>query len=109
MPSSSELSLDNLNLSTLRAFILPAAPGLMFFTGGLLLLLYGYEIFNFSLSIDEEVFLDRNQWARMVVGHGRWGTALLTRIFPPFGNIPMISTILFCVGVGFSAYVLARV
>ncbi|HKO43127.1 MAG TPA: glucosyltransferase domain-containing protein [Pyrinomonadaceae bacterium] len=109
MPASSELSLDHLNLSTLRAFLSPSAPGLLAFTGGLLLLLYGYEIFNFTLSIDEEVFLNRNDWARMVVGHGRWGTALLTRIFPPFGNIPMISTILFCVGVGFSAYVLARI
>ena len=80
----------------------------MVFTGGLLLLLYGYEIFNFSLSIDEETFGDKHQWARMVVGHGRWGSALLTRIFPPLGDIPMISTILFCVGLGISAYVLAR-
>ena len=81
----------------------------MLFTGGLLLLLYGYEIFNFSLSIDEEVFGDKNQWAWMVTGHGRWGTAVLTRVFPPIGNIPMISTILFCVGLGISAYVLARI
>ena len=87
----------------------PAAPRLLLFTGGLLLLLYGYEIFNFTLSIDEEVFEDKNQWARMIAGHGRWGSALLTRVFPPFGNIPMISTILFCVGLGISAYVLARV
>ena len=87
----------------------PASPRLLLFTGGLLLLLYGYDIFNFSLSIDEELFGNKNEWARSVTGHGRWGTALLTRIFPPFGDIPMISTILFCVGLGISAYVLARI
>lgn len=86
----------------------PAAPRLLLFTGVLLLLLYGYEIFNFTLSIDEEVFEDKNLWARWVTGHGRWGTALLTRVFPHLGNIPMISTLLFCAGLGVSAYVLAR-
>ena len=87
----------------------PAAPHLLLFIGGLLLLLYGYEIFNFTLSIDEEVFFDKNEWAAWVAGQGRWGTALLTRFFPHLGNIPMISTMLFCVGLGVSAYVLARI
>ena len=109
MPSGSGLSLDKLTLKRLPSFMSPGAPRLPLFIGSLLLLLYGYEIFNFTLSIDEEVFGDKTQWARMVAGHGRWGTALLTLVFPPMGNIPMLSTVLFCVGLGISACVLARI
>ena len=34
---------------------------------------------------------------------------LLDRVFPPIGNIPMISTVLFCAGLGLSGCILARV
>ena len=85
----------------------PSAPHLTLFTICLLLLLYGYEIFNFSLSIDEEAY-GSDFWL-VVIADGRWATGLLARVFPPFGNIPMISTILFCAGLGVSACVLGRV
>jgi hypothetical protein len=74
----------------------------------LLLLLYGYEIFNFTLSIDEEVFTHHGTlWAS--IGQGRWGIGILSRLFPPMGYLPMLSTLLFCAGLAVSGCVLARV
>lgn len=103
----------------------PSARHLITFTVVLLLLLYGYEIFNFSLSMDEELYgsqtlltigdttlLDKtyqHDWWLLAVAQGRWAMGLLDRVFPPLGNIPLISTVIFCAGLGLSACVLARV
>lgn len=107
MPTSVSRSSANSRLSRLAKVIGPSAPHLTLFTICLLLLLYGYEIFNFSLSIDEEAY-GSDFWL-VVIADGRWATGLLARVFPPFGNIPMISTLLFCAGLGVSACVLGRV
>ncbi len=97
-----------LTSSGLTSFIGPSAPHLAIFTAFLLLLLYGYEIFNFSLSIDEEVFTHQGTlWAS--IGQGRWGIGILSRLFPPMGYLPMLSTALFCAGLGVSGCILARV
>lgn len=82
-------------------------PGLIGFTSVLLVLLYGYEIFNFSLSIDEELVSDFTWW-KMYIEHGSWSNGVLTRVLPTVGNVPMLATVIFCVGLGFSACVLAR-
>jgi membrane protein implicated in regulation of membrane protease activity len=85
----------------------PSAPHLTLFIICLLLLLYGYEIFNFSLSIDEETFSHSyTLWAS--IAQGRWGIGLMSRVFPPMGGIPMLSTALFCLGLGVSACAMAR-
>ena len=113
------------NSSGLTAVIGDSAPHLTVFTIFLLLLLYGYEIFNFSLSMDEELYgsktlltvgnttmLDKTyetDWWLLAIAQGRWAMGLLDRVFPPIGDIPMISTVLFCAGLGVSACVLARV
>ena len=99
-------SSTNPTSSGLTAVVGPSAPHLTLFTICLLLLLYGYEIFNFSLSIDEEVF--SGSTPRTWLRQGRWGLAILTRVLPPLGNIPTISTVLFCAGLGVSACILAR-
>src|SRR6267378_8341118 len=93
--------------SRLTAVIGESAPHLAIFTIVLLLLLYGYEIFNFSLSIDEEIFAGVSLPA--TVAQGRWAIGLLGHLVPWMGNIPMLSTALFCAGLGVSACVLARV
>lgn len=125
MPTSLSRSSASPNSSGLTAVIGDSAPHLTVFTIILLLLLYGYEIFNFSLSMDEELygsrtlltvgnttFLDKtyeSDWWLLAIAQGRWAMGLLDRVFPPLGNIPMISTVVFCAGLGLSACVLARV
>ena len=95
MSSSASESSAGPRSRELTAVVGAAAPNLIAFTIVLLLLLYGYEIFNFSLSIDEE--WTEVPWVGFVMD-GRWTTGLLVRAFPPMGNIPMISTVLFCAG-----------
>lgn len=99
------------NSASLTAVLGGSAPHLTLFTIVLLLLLYGYEIFNFSLSIDEELYGSayENDWWLLAISQGRWGLGLLGRVFPHFGNIPMLSTVMFCAGLGVTAIVLARV
>jgi hypothetical protein len=108
MPSSPSRSSANSSVSRLPAVIGPSAPHLALFTVGLLLLLYGYEIFNFSLSVDEEVHSKRLA-LRGGIGQGRWAIGVLAHVFPPLGSMPMLSTVLFCAGLGLTACILARV
>src|SRR6185436_12013836 len=105
MATSGSRSSAKSRFSKLTAVIGPSAPYLTLFTICLLLLLYGYEIFNFSLSPDEELFLSGYEidWWLLAISQGRWGLGLFARLFPPIGNIPVLSTVLFCAGLGVSA------
>lgn len=114
VPVEMAASLDRsptLKSSGLTSVIGESAPHLVAFAGILLLLLYGYEIFNFSLSIDEELYGSAYEadWWLLAISQGRWAMGLLGRVFPHFGDIPMLSTVLFCAGLGITAVVLARV
>lgn len=63
-------------------------------------LVYGYELFNFSLSIDEEIHTFKTGW-QMASGwlqQGRWGIALLFLVLPPISALPVVSTMVFGVG-----------
>jgi hypothetical protein len=95
----------------LTAVLGESAPHLTAFTILLLLLLYGYEIFNFSLSPDEELYgyVYESNWWLLAISQGRWALGLMGRLFPPIGNIPMLATVLFCAGLGVSGCLLARV
>ena len=63
-----------------------------------LFLSYGYEIFNFNLTIDEEVHaLDSGKW-RDWVAQGRWGMALLNYALLPHPITPVVSTFLGVIG-----------
>jgi hypothetical protein len=108
MPTSVSRTSANSGFSRFTGVIGPSAPHLALFTVCLLLLLYGYEIFNFSLSIDEEVH-SRELALAGGITQGRWAIGGLARVFPPLGNMPMLSTVLFCGGLGLTACILARV
>jgi hypothetical protein len=61
---------------------------------------YGYELFNFSLSIDEEGYLFKSainemHWIRL----GRWGTYLINLILFPHSLLPFLPTLIsvFCI------------
>lgn len=111
MAASLSRSSDRPNSSGLTAVIGDSAPHLTLFTIILLLLIYGYEIFNFSLSPDEELYgyVYEHSWWTAAIAQGRWGMGLLDRVLPPLGNIPVLPTLIFCAGLGVSGCVLARV
>lgn len=70
---------------------------------------YFYELTNFSISIDEELYafgghVGRSAW----LGQGRWGMALLVYLFPPdFSVIPFLPTLLFSLLLGWSAWLIS--
>lgn len=102
------LTTDRTNRGRQLSECLATAPSsLVAFTTVILLLIYGYEIFNFSLSIDEELVNDTTWW-KMYIEHGSWANGVLTRVLPPLGNVPMLATLLFCAGLGVCGCVLAR-
>ncbi len=52
---------------------------------------YGYELFNFTLSIDEEIamFGNREMWINYIK-IGRWGTFLLNQLFFSYSLLPYL-------------------
>ncbi len=70
-------------------------------------LVYGFEMFHFTLSIDEEVhtFLS-DAWGSWIA-QGRWGMALITAVLPRISALPFISTLLFCAGLAIAATLIA--
>jgi hypothetical protein len=74
------------------------------------LLTYGYEIGNFSLSIDEEIHSFNSDIWRAWISQGRWGMGVLVYVLPHgLSFIPFLSTFLFAVGLGLSAVALSTV
>lgn len=68
------------------------------------LLVYGAELGQFTLSIDEEAasfppLPHEIAWLRQ----GRWGMSLLSLLLPSFEAIPLLSTVLFGAGLVFAA------
>jgi hypothetical protein len=76
----------------------------------LALLTYGYEIANFSLSIDEEVHnFNSGNWQEWI-GQGRWGMGILVYVFPhELSVIPFLPTLLFAMGLALSAVVFSTI
>jgi hypothetical protein len=74
------------------------------------LLTYGYEITNFSLSIDEELHsFDAGNW-RVWISQGRWGMGVLVYILPHgLSSIPFLPTFLFAIGLGLSAVMFSTI
>jgi len=61
---------------------------------------YGYELFNFTLSIDEEVDSFTTATNSVIfIGIGRWGLYFLNLIFKPFSVLPYFPSLiaLFCI------------
>jgi hypothetical protein len=74
-----------------------------------IVLAFGYEVFSFNLTVDEEITPLFTRWERIVgsVSEGRWTLATLTSLLPNTVS-PVVSTAL---GVGLSAicwWVIAR-
>ncbi|SFA82969.1 Glucosyl transferase GtrII [Nocardioides alpinus] len=73
-----------------------------------MLLTYGYEVFNFNLSLDEPVLLGGGQrsLASLFASQGRWGMALQYAVLPET-VLPVVSAGLAVLLVGASLWVLA--
>lgn len=84
---------------------------LALFAMAMAMLVYGYEIANYSLSIDEEV----NRWyfsenSRAWIGQGRWAMGMLVYLLPSgLSSMPFLPTFLFAMGLAISAVVFSRV
>jgi hypothetical protein len=83
---------------------------LFIFTLFIALLIYSYEITNFSLSIDEEHrSYSSGDW-RIWVSQGRWGMAALSYTLPTgFDIIPFLPTLLFVIGLSLSSVIFATI
>ena len=55
---------------------------------------YGYEIFNFNLTIDEEVHSDYVGWIATWNAQGRWGMGLLSALVMPSTVVPTVSILI---------------
>lgn len=68
---------------------------------------YGYELFNFSLSIDEEYtsFADRTTWLSYL-RIGRWGTYLLNQLFFSHSLLPWFPFLIGIICLALSAVLL---
>ncbi|RYZ77929.1 MAG: hypothetical protein EOP06_30030, partial [Proteobacteria bacterium] len=64
---------------------------------GLALLLYGYELFNFSLSIDEELRYFSSTTLAWI-SQGRFVMGIIEAAMPPIGNIPFLAPLIFSIG-----------
>ena len=72
------------------------------------LALYGYELFQFTFSIDEEYASSWTNPALNWLSQGRWGMALVSGLLPPIWAMPFLSTALFGLGLIFAAPALAN-
>ena len=51
---------------------------------------YGFELFNFNLTIDEEIHATRIAPALAWITQGRWGTYVLNKFLLPYTVIPFV-------------------
>jgi hypothetical protein len=70
-------------------FFLRQRKGLILTLAALALIAYGFELFNFTLGIDEEVNALYGE-PRIFVSSGRWGMYLLNRLLLPYPVIPFL-------------------
>lgn len=69
-----------------------------FILAAVVFLSYGYEIFNFNLTIDEEIHsISSGKWNEWVA-QGRWGMALLNYLLLPNPITPVVSMFLGVIG-----------
>jgi Glucosyl transferase GtrII len=84
-----------------------ASPSLLVIWGLAFFLVYGYELFNFSLSIDEELYTFGLSGPLGWLQQGRWGMALFSWVLPRISALPVVSTALFGAGLLFTVAHLA--
>jgi len=62
------------------------------------LLVYGVELSQFGLSIDEEYATFHGDQAFLWLRQGRWGMSLVALMLPPIEAVPLVATVLFGAG-----------
>lgn len=68
------------------------------------LLVYGVELFDFGLSIDEEAATYVTDTVRIALAQGRWGISLTLLCLPNIGPIPIVSTLMFGAGLLYATW-----
>lgn len=69
-----------------------------FILTAVIFLSYGYEIFSFNLTIDEELHANHHSKWHQWIGQGRWGMALLNLAVVPNAVVPVVSVFLGVIG-----------
>jgi hypothetical protein len=93
MQSDSQIGNEIEDISVRCSNFIAANSNIIIFSFLVGVMAYGYEIFNFTLSIDEEVKTFSNsgiEWAQQ----GRWGILLLLNLFMPESLIPFLPTVI---------------
>lgn len=74
-------------------------------------LTYGYEIANWTMTIDEEIwsYVTKIEFARGWIGDGRWGIALLKLVLPFHKVLPFFNGLCAVIVVGISAFFLGSI
>lgn len=67
------------------------------------LVVYAVELGSFTLSIDEEIASVSTAGPMAWLEQGRWGMALVTAALPDFQAIPVLSTLLFGIGLVYAS------
>jgi hypothetical protein len=70
-------------------------------------IVYGNEIFNSHLTVDEELQADESMW-RAWLGQGRWAMAALSGLLVPRSVGPVVSTVLGVLGFVFALQIFVR-
>lgn len=69
------------------------------------LLVYGVELSQFGLSIDEEIAsFHEGEESLTWLQQGRWGMALVSLLLPPVEAVPLVSTVLFGAGLMYATW-----
>lgn len=72
------------------------------------LLLYGYELLQFTFSVDEEFFSFRETAWEAWLSNARWGMAWICALLPPIWAMPVLPTALFGAGLVVAAIEMSR-
>ena len=79
---------------------------LLIFALACVFLSYGYEMANYTLSIDEEVYAAGLASYTGALKEGRCGMALLIKLFPLVPGVPVVPTLLFVLGLVISGLII---
>lgn len=58
--------------------------------GIIVLVAYGFEMFNFNLTVDEEIYAIKMISDKLWIGEGRWGMYILNKLLLPYSIVPVI-------------------
>lgn len=69
---------------------------------------FGFDLFNFPISIDEEIQAARSEATTGWISQGRWGMYLLNAVLLPSAVVPVVPLALTCIAIGYALKIIAE-